>query len=158
MLQHLSEIEAPIVKAGLVDLDGSFIFIIGLFLVFFAVLHTVIIKPMMKAHELRYSKMEGARIDAEAMDLKAAEAATGYEGKLDEARQSSVGLRDALAEEGVAEARDRVASERAVVDAGQAKAAAAREALLKSASSEMDTRANELADAIVARLIGKAGG
>jgi|GEM_PF-329988 len=158
MLQNLSNLEAPVVQAGLVDLDGSFVFMLGLFLIFFGVLHVVVIKPMMAAHSKRHMSMGGARDEAEAMDLKAAEAATAYDAKLDAARQEAVKVRDGIKEEGEADARSHLAEVRKKVADDLAAANAKKQATLQKAEGEMEARATELADAIVTRLLGKAGG
>ncbi len=89
--------------AGLVDLDGTFLVQLGIFLVFFLVLRALVVKPMVKAQEARYSRMEGARQQAESMDLRAAEAFTSYDKRMDEARKSAVTIREDLKREAAAE-------------------------------------------------------
>ena len=158
MLDKISSLEAPVTQAGLVDLDGSYVFILGLFLVFFAILHALVIRPMMATHARRHASTGGAREEAEAMDARASDAATSYEAELDAARQEAVKVRDALKAEGEDAARAHLTTVRGQVSQELASANAKQEATMKRAESELEARAGELADAIVTRLIGKAGG
>ncbi len=102
--------------------------------------------------------MEGARHEAEAMDLRAAEAASAYETTLDSARQEAVKLREGLREEGEAEGRSHLAQARQAVARKTKEAQVRHGAAMKKAQTELEARASELADDIVQCLIGKAGG
>lgn len=158
MLDKFSSLEAPVTQAGLVDLDGSYVFVLGLFLVFFAILHALVIRPMMATHARRHASTDGAREEAEAMDARAGEAATAYEAELDAARQEAVKVRDALKDEGEEAARAHLTAVRDRVSGELASANSRQKATMQRAETELEARANELADTIVARLIGKAGG
>ena len=87
MLQPLQE---QIVQAGLVDLDGSYVVQLAIFLVFGLILNLLVVKPLGRLQELRYARMEGARVDAEKMDLRAAEASASYQRQIDDARGAAV--------------------------------------------------------------------
>jgi hypothetical protein len=72
-----------LLNAGLVDLDGSLLIQLVVFGIFFIVLNILVVKPMIAAHDARYEKMEGARKEAQTMDLQAARARAEYETNLD---------------------------------------------------------------------------
>ena len=72
-----------LITAGLVDLDGSFLIQLIVFGIFFIFLNVLVVKPMIAAHDARYSRMEGARKEAETTELQAARARAEYEESLD---------------------------------------------------------------------------
>ena len=146
--------EATTVIAGIVDVDASFVFQLGLFLLFFLLMNFLVIRPMLRAHQLRFSRMEGARQDAEAMDLRAARAHAEYEEKITSTRQDAVSERDTIRDKANESRRVAVDEVRKEIADAMAKAQDARSTSLDSALAEVDAQANTLADAIVARLIG----
>jgi len=101
MLQPLQE---HILQAGLVDLDGSYVVQLAIFLVFAMILNFLVVKPLGKLQELRYARMEGARIEAQKMDLRAAEANASYRSRIDNARTEAVSLRESAKEQATKEA------------------------------------------------------
>lgn len=109
--------------AGLVDLDASLLVQLGLFLVFAVSLNLLVVRPMMRTHEARFARMAGARKEAEAMDLRAAEAHGEYERRIGEARAEAVRVRDELksaAEAAASEALQAVRDESArTLEAGR---------------------------------------
>jgi F-type H+-transporting ATPase subunit b len=154
----LESIDQSLLQAGLVDLDGTFLFQLGLFLLFFVLLNAIVIKPMSKVYDTRYERMEGARKEAEAMDLKAGEALDAYDGKLAVARRAAVGGRDEIKAAADAERREVVSEARAVASQQADAAAAKRQAAAATALAQADKEAEVLAEAIAARLLGGAGG
>jgi F0F1-type ATP synthase membrane subunit b/b' len=146
--------EATTVIAGIVDVDASFVFQLGLFLLFFLLMNFLVIRPMLRAHQLRFSRMEGARQDAEAMDLRAARAHAEYEEKITSTRQDAVSEREAIRDKANENRRIAVDEVRTEIAAAMAKAKDARTKSVDSALAEVDAQADALADAIVARLIG----
>ena len=149
----LETLEEGLLSAGLVDLDGTFIVQLGIFLLFFILLNFILIRPMMKARDERYSRMQGARKDAEELDLRAADVAEEYESKLDTARRSAVEVRDEL-RAGAEKDRDKMLSKvRSEVEQQLASRAAERKAELEKARADMDKLVDELSDLAVARIM-----
>lgn len=149
----LETLEEGILSAGLVDLDGTFIVQLGIFLLFFILLNFVLVRPMMKAREERYSRMEGARDEAEKLDLRAADVAEEYDTKLDAARRSAVEVREEL-RAGAETDRDKMlAKVRSEVAAQTKSANEARSAELSKARADMDRLVDELSDLAVARIL-----
>lgn len=154
----LESIDQSLLQAGLVDLDGTFLFQLALFLLFFVLLNAIVIKPMSKVYDKRYERMEGARKEAEAMDLKAGEALEVYDDKLAVARKAAVGGRDEIKAAADAERRETLAAARAEASKRAEAAAAERQAAQTAALAQADKEAEALAEAIAARLLGGAGG
>jgi F0F1-type ATP synthase membrane subunit b/b' len=78
----LEFIQEPMIRAGLVDLDATFLVQLVLFIVFAAILNAKIVQPLIRTHEARHVRMAGARVEAERMDLRASEAHTAYQTRL----------------------------------------------------------------------------
>ena len=86
----LSSIEEQAVQAGLVDIDGTFVIQLGVFLVFFVLFSTLVVKPLIRTYRLRFDRMQGAREAAEEFTARAAAASSTYEAKIDEARKNAM--------------------------------------------------------------------
>jgi len=112
---------------------------------------------MIRAHELRYRRMEGARVDAESMDLRAAEAHARYEKEIAEARREAVGAREAIKTKAEESRRHLLEAKRHEASTIESTARGEREERIASARTEMEARASDLADAIVTRLLGDRG-
>ena len=150
MLQPLQE---HVLQAGLVDLDGSFLVQLGIFLVFWMILNAFVVKPLGRLQELRYARMDGARIEAEKMDLRAAEANASYKGQIDEARSAAVSLREDARNRATEEAQIAVTAVRAEAEKNLA---AGRAVLEESATkgreevaAEVEVLANFIADQLL---------
>ena len=150
----LSSIEEQVVQAGLVDIDGTFVIQLGVFLVFFVLFSTLVVKPLIRTYRLRFERMQGAREAADAFTARAAEASSTYESKIDEARKSAVHIRNDLktaAEEKTRAQLEGVQRESArVLESGRA--AIAEEA--QSARADVDSQVEELAQLVAARVLG----
>ena len=120
-------------------------------------MYIFVVKPMVRVYELRFSRMAGARKEAEAMDLRAARAHSDYEEQVAVKRQAAVAVRDALKDAAVTKRRETIAAARAEVDEAMAQAQAARETSRNDALQEVSPQAEALAETIVDRLLGKAG-
>ena len=90
----LPPLQEHILQAGLVDLDGSYLVQLAIFMVFALILNFLVVRPLGRLQELRYARMDGARVEAEKMDLRAAEANASYQGQITEARTAAVSLRE----------------------------------------------------------------
>lgn len=143
-----------ILSAGMVDVDMSFVLMLGLFLVFTFLLHALVLKPLIAAQETRHRSMGGAREGASESELKAAEKRLDYDAKLQKARQDAVLVRDALKHEAEAEAAALVG---AVETETQAKLATGHAALAQTAAkarAEMKTHVEQLSTELATRLLG----
>jgi F0F1-type ATP synthase membrane subunit b/b' len=140
--------------AALVDLDGTILVMLAMFLTFFGFVSSWVVKPLVRAQELRHARMEGARRDAESMDLRSAEEQARYAADLLRARGEAVLARDALTADGKARAQELLAG---VQDEVEQKAAQALGALERDAAQgrrELDSHAEDLAERIATKLVG----
>jgi F-type H+-transporting ATPase subunit b len=146
-----------LLNAGLVDLDGSLLIQLVVFGIFFIVLNILVVKPMIAAHDARYEKMEGARKEAQTMDLQAARARAEYETNLDQIRQGAVATRDAIRSDAQKNQRDTISAAQAEATNEASGAQEARTVSREAAFADATNEARMLADAIVEKLIGKGG-
>ncbi len=86
----LEPIQAHIAQAALIDLDGTFLVEIGIFLVFAVMLNYLVVRPIVRTQQERRARIQGARIEAESMDLRAAQAYEDYQHQITEARKEAL--------------------------------------------------------------------
>ncbi|PIE18827.1 MAG: hypothetical protein CSA66_03675 [Proteobacteria bacterium] len=157
MLEHLdATLAEQTLRAGMIDLDFSLVFMLALFLVFALLLSKLVVKPLMDAQEQRFARMDGARSDASAAELKTAETRLAYEKQVTAARQSAVDVREQLRAEAQSQAKAMLAEVR---DETEAKVEAGHRALTAAAEAtraEMKTHAVQLAAELTDKLV--AGG
>lgn len=148
------EAKQSVLAAGMVDIDMSLVFMLGLFLTFAVLLHFLVMKPLLASHEKRHAGMGGAREDASAAELKVAELKLDYEKRLGKARQEAVVVRDAIRKDANAEA----ASVTALAQATHAAKVDAQKRELEAAATkvrgELGTHANAMADTLASKLLG----
>lgn len=155
----IEAIHEPILQAGLVNLDPESMGIhFVLFVLFALMLNALVIQPMLRTHQARFDRMQGARNEAEKMDLRAAEAHTSYTDKMGEARRGAVSIRENLKSGAEAEAKEAMsqASDETsrALESGRSVLAEA----VGQARPELDGQVDELAQLIADRILsGKAG-
>ena len=153
MLQDTVGTSSRMLHAGLVDLDGTFLIQLGIFLIFAIMLNFLLIQPLMKAQDARFSRMAGAREDAESANQRAADAFEGYETRLSRARKDAVQVRDALRTEGEGAAQALLSTTReetaAALGAGRATLTEEADRNRQSMQQEID----RLADAVAGRVL-----
>lgn len=143
--------------AGLVDIDGSFVVQLAVFIVFAVLLNFILVRPLLRAQELRFGRMAGARQDAERLDLEAARTLSSYEKRLAQARQAAVSIREelrAVADEEASRSVAAMQEESArILEAGRAELRDQADRMRLDLSGAMD----ELADRSVARILDEGG-
>ena len=154
----LTPLHEELLRAGLVDLDGSFFVQLGIFALFAIIINALVLKPLGKVQTLRFARLEGARVEAERMSVEADEASAKYRERIDAETAAAVAKRDALKEAAETAAREKVGEARAeaerTLSAGRA-LLAEQEA---STRSEMQSSVDELAEAIAQRLLSQGEG
>jgi len=136
-----------VLAAGMVDIDLSLLFMLGLFLVF-------AVKPLIAAQDARHKGMGGAREDASAFELKAAEMRLAYEQRLGKARQDAVVIRESIKREATSQAHDTTHAVQVETDS---RVAAAKGELAKFADKarvEMKGHGDSLANELAQKLLG----
>ena len=147
-------VQQEVLSAGMVDFDLSLLFMLGLFLVFAVLLHFIVLKPLIAAQEARHKGMGGAREDASAFELKAAEKRLSYEQRLGKARQDAVVIRDAIKKEATGAAHDKTNTAQ---QESEARLGAAKLELAKFADKarvEMKTHSETLSNELAQKLLG----
>ena len=149
----LLPIHDQLLMAGLVDLDGTFVVQLGIFVIFAVFLNFLVVRPLMQAQQGRYDRMEGARNESEVLNLRAADAEATYEKSISEARVEAVALRDAAKE---AATKEVAANLQIVTDEALKGLATGRKMLhddAETARKALDTQVEELAQLISEKLL-----
>ncbi|MEZ4266123.1 MAG: ATP synthase F0 subunit B [Myxococcota bacterium] len=153
----LESIQEPILRAGLVDLDATFLVQLALFIVFALILNKKVVQPMVRTHEARHDRMAGARAEAERMDLRASEAHTAYQTRLDAARRDAVLIRDRLRDEARQQADTELEAVRIELSAAQEKTRRELNAEAARVRASSDAVVEDLAGALANRALSEQG-
>ena len=149
----LPSLQEHILQAGQVDLDGSYLVQLAIFMVFAVILNFLVVKPLGRLQEMRYARMAGARIEAEKMDLRAADARNSYQGSITEARTAAVNLRESARDAATASVRttvDAVKEESAKsLEAGRAVLSESAEKSREQLEQEVESLATLIADELL---------
>jgi len=149
----LPSLQEHILQAGQVDLDGSYLVQLAIFMVFAVILNFLVVKPLGRLQEMRYARMAGARIEAEKMDLRAAEARNSYQGSITEARTAAVNLRESARDAATASVRtsvDAVKEESAKsLEAGRAVLSESADKSREQLEQEVEALATLIADELL---------
>lgn len=154
MMDNVVSETGRVLSAGMVDFDLSLVFMLGLFLVFAVLLHFIVLKPLIAAQEARHQGMGGAREDASAFELKAAETQLAYEARLAKARQDAVVIRESIKKDASEQAHTTIAAVQSETDA---RLSAAKNELARfgeKARIEMKTHSEQLATELAGKLLG----
>lgn len=92
---------ALLAGGSVIDLDGTILVQLAIFLLTFFVLRSLVFKPMMELFDAREAATEGARAEAKKMDKEAREKADAFEDEMRKVRLAAGEERDRLRQEGV---------------------------------------------------------
>ena len=154
----IEAIHEPILQAGLVNLDPESLGIqFCIFIAFALMLNALVVQPMIRTHQARFARMQGARDEAEKMDLRAAEAHGAYQEQIGDARRAAVAIREELkadAESNAREALTQATDETSrTLDSGRAVLSEA----VGDARPDLDGQVEELAQLIADRVLSDGG-
>jgi F0F1-type ATP synthase membrane subunit b/b' len=144
-----------VLTAGMVDIDLSLFFMLGLFIVFAVLMHYLVFKPLIASQEARHKGMGGAREDASAYELRAAEAKNAYESRMHKARQDAVVIREDLKRDATSRAQAQAAQVQSEVEQQMTRTKGELAAFAEKARVEMKTQADALATELSAKLLGE---
>ncbi|MCB9728802.1 MAG: hypothetical protein H6746_10040 [Deltaproteobacteria bacterium] len=153
----LESIQEPLLRAGLVDLDATFLVQLAIFIVFAVVLNKKIVQPMVRTQQARYDRMAGARVEAERMDLRAREAHEAYQTRLDAARRDAVQVRDRIRDDARRQADARVEAVRSELTEAQGATRTALQQEGQRVRASADAVVEDLARALADRVLGDGG-
>jgi F-type H+-transporting ATPase subunit b len=144
---------APVVAAAQIDIDGTVVVQMILFFLVLFFLHFVLFRPYLKAVDAREDGVEGAREEAAEMETRAGRVIEEYEGKMRQARRDAQDVRESLRNQGLQEQNDMVQEVREELQ-GKLQQERARIAdKVDSARSDIEQRAQGLADSMVAKIL-----
>lgn len=144
---------APVLAAAAIDVDGTIIvqMILFFFVLFF--LHFVLFRPYLKAVDAREDGVEGAREEAAEMETRAGRVIEEYEEKMRQARRDAQDVRESLRNQGLQEQNDMVQEVREEIQGKLNEERAKIAAKVDSARSDIEQRAQGLADAMTAKIL-----
>lgn len=153
--EHIqTAIEQAIVYAGMVDIDKSLFFMLGLFLLFAILLYFLVMKPLIAAQEQRHAGTGGAREGASQLELTIAERKRTYEQRLSSAKKDAVRIRDDIKDRATQASQARLAEARGELEMRHATELGAIASAGETARKEIAGNADRLADGVVAKLLG----
>lgn len=155
--EHIqAAVEQALVYAGMVDVDKSLFFMLGLFLLFAILLYLLVMKPLIAAQEQRHAGTGGAREGASQIELTIAERKRDYEQRLSAAKKDAVKVRDEIKEKAMASAAGQLSERRHEAETHHAQQLVVIAEAGTKAGREIAGHADKLADVVVNKLLGSA--
>lgn len=139
----------------LVDFDATILVQLGIFLLLLVVLTRFVFRPYLALRAERAEKIEGARAEAQKLSQDADAKLATYEAKIVAVRKEAATVRAQIRAEGDARAAEVLGAARGE---SQTAVEAARQKLERStqaAALSLRTKADQIADAIVSKLLGR---
>lgn len=150
--------DSAVLHASIISLDKSFFVQMAVFLVFFVLLDRLVVRPMIRTQQARYDRMEGARREAERMELRATELHAEYRKRYDAARHEANQLREELRREAEQRADELYAKVRDEVERTRAEERRKLHQEADQARQQQDELADQLARQIVDDILSGRGG
>jgi F0F1-type ATP synthase membrane subunit b/b' len=147
-------IDHGLVLAGMVDVDKSLFFMLGLFLLFAVLLYVLVMKPLIAAQEQRHANTGGARDGASQLELTIAERRRDYEQRLGAAKKDAVRIREDIKDQATRAGAARLTEARTNAEREHAEALGVIASAGAAARREMPAHADRLADLVVTKLVG----
>src|SRR5262249_22490389 len=97
---HPFILREPILPSALVDVDATLFVLIGVFLALYLFLRFALFRPVLKVLDERDRRIEGTKLEAQAMQERTQKTLAEYEAFVREARSKGAELRAALRQEG----------------------------------------------------------
>ena len=142
-----------ITKAGLVDLDASFLFHLVVFVVTAVALHRIVFRPLLQVEQLRHEATLGAIAEARRLEQEAEQRVQRYEEAIGQARKQGLDQLAAIRRQ-AAEQRQRAEQQaRQAADVEVARAVEQLRRAAEAAEAQLRTRADVLADRVVAKVL-----
>jgi F-type H+-transporting ATPase subunit b len=139
----------------LVDIDATVFIQLGIFLLLLVVLTRFVFRPYLALRSERTAKIDGAQAEAQKLSQDADAKLTAYEAKILAVRKEAATVRAQIRAEGDARAAELLGTARSD---SQTTVEAARQKLERStqaAALSLRTKADQIADAIVSKLLGR---
>jgi F-type H+-transporting ATPase subunit b len=138
-----------------VDVDGTVVVVVVLFIAFMLILKPILLAPMLTLFEEREKRIDGAKAQARKIDEKSSTALTKYETEMAKARAAAGADRDKIRGLALSREQEILAEVRAattkVLDDGRRAAQAEAERARAVLRNEAQTMAKELASRVLGR-------
>jgi F-type H+-transporting ATPase subunit b len=140
---------------AIIDLDGTIVFQLGTFVLVFAVLYSLVFKPMIALFEARDAAIEGAKHAAKSLETDADSALVAFEAKVKAAKVEAAAERDRLRADGQRLERELIAKARVDADATLSNATKQMQTEAEAVRAHMATSVPVLAGQIAEKLLGR---
>lgn len=138
------------------DLNVTYVIVLGLFLVLLIFLNALVFKPFLKLFEERHERIEGSVKRAEQMLERAEEQAKTFADRIKVATQRGLEARNQIRAEAQASMNARLDEERAKLAAKLSEAKAELAAKRADALADVGTQAVQIAEITAQKLLGRA--
>lgn len=140
---------------AIIDLDGTIVFQLVTFVVVFAVLRSLVFKPMLALFDAREKAIDGAKRAAKSLETDADAALASFEAKVKVAKVEAAAERDRLRADGLRLERELVAKARHDADKTLADATATMSAEAAAVRAHMSANIPGMAAQIAEKLLGR---
>lgn len=155
MQPHLQPMELTWRSMALIDVDASLLIQLGLFLIFFLVMRSLVFKPVLDTIEKRAEKTEKTRREARTLSARSEELSARYEEEMAAARAKAASAKAALRSEGIAAREQIVGEARAATSKSLDEVRVNVEKQFGTAREQMLAQVDELARMVAARILGR---
>lgn len=140
-----------------IDVDATAAFMGILFIVLYFILEPLIMKPYLRARDMRREAVEGAREEAKESEALAEARMMEFEEEMKAARREAAELREGVRTQGTAAQRDLLEDAREELQKKLAEERAVLAQQVDVAQKELQARAAALSEAMVAKILPRVG-
>ncbi len=142
-------------EAQLLDVDGTVLIMLGIFLLLLLLLWLVLWRPYLRVRDERVARVDGAREKAGQLDAEAAARLTRIEAQLAEARRSGDGETGRLRQEAQAREQQIIAEAQQAARAMMAEAKGRLDATVATEKAALEQQMASLAHDIAEKALGR---
>lgn len=142
-------------SGSLVDIDQTLFIQLGVFLVMFLLLRTLLFKPVLGLIEARRRATDGRRVEAHALEEEAKQLSDEVERKLRKARKEAKAERKKLLDEARASERDIISNARSSAHALMEEAQKKAESEALQVAAELKGQTKTLAESVAHKALGR---
>ena len=153
MLNFLAAPSLPVLAAAAIDVDGTVLVQIVVFLFVIIFMHYVLYRPYLRTLDARTEAVQGSREEAGELDARAAILMTEYDAKMLSARRDAKAVRDSLRTQGLSEQNEIVEEVREELGATLTGEREKISAQVEEARRQIKARSEGLAEAMVKKVL-----
>ncbi len=146
----------PVIAAAAIDVDGTIIIQMVVFLCVIIFLHYTLYRPFLRTYEARQEGVEGSREEAAELEARAAMMLSDFDTKMTSARREAQEIRETLRTQAVEEHNEIIEEVREEIATKIAAERAQIDAKISAAHLELSARSQQLAKAMVDKVISAA--